>query len=104
MKIHGTNIRPTLKMSRPLFVVDQTIEAVLKAVQTTTGLNVSYGLRPHKMLARITHGIGADNEIASGVMIRALSATDAQFSWQLFYDPGLKEYAFNVHVVEAARR
>ncbi len=88
---------PTVERS-----VEDTIRAITAAVSTVTGTKVVLGAGPVNMLARARLETGAAGEAARSVLVRALSATGQQLTWQLCYDPGLRLYGLTIRPVPAA--
>jgi hypothetical protein len=76
-----------------------TLETICSEVRQATGAHVVVGMTPMKPLIANRVRIGARNEAARGLLARALDGLERKLSWQLFYDPGLKWYVLNIHVV-----
>jgi hypothetical protein len=72
---------------------------VLDSVSAATGRRLLIGMVPINLLARKMYEDGATPQPARELLTRILGATGFGLSWQLFYDPGLGIYMFNVHVV-----
>lgn len=80
--------------------VRELVEEVLAQVRASTGNRVVLGANPIKSLIQTELRLGAKDEPARDVLVRALAASGRKLSWQLFCDPGsTKMCAFNVHFV-----
>jgi hypothetical protein len=75
------------------------IKAVTEAVAEATGQPIIIGAAPLNALGRFRLENGATNRPARHLLLNAFEATGAPLSWQLFYDPGMKLYVLNIHVV-----
>jgi hypothetical protein len=77
------------------------INDVCVSLSVTTGQTVVLGSAP-SFLMKVTMSIAAANEAARSVLDRIFAEIDTPLSWDLFYDPGLRWYGLNVHVVREA--
>ena len=57
------------------------------------------GITPLNLMNQTKVRMGASNETARTVLARLMGQFRYRLSWQLFYDPGLKWYVLNVHIV-----
>ena len=84
-----------------LETLDVIIEEVRKAapheVKKVTG-----GMVPLNLMSQSNIRMGASQETARTALAHLMEKFRYKLSWQLFYDPGLKWYALNIHVVLAA--
>lgn len=80
-----------------LSTLELTVKAISQAIQT----KVIIGSVPLSLLMNTEVTQSARNEAARSVLLKSLEATKTPLSWQLFYDPGLKWFALNVHPVRA---
>ena len=78
------------------------LEAICDELSAITKGTVVVGTTPVNLLASKMSSIGASKEPARAVLERLVLAQDKALSWQLFYDPGLKWYVLNLHVVADA--
>lgn len=76
-----------------------TVREILAAVAQATGVSVVVGTVPLNLLARARISLGAENEIARSVLIRALDATGSRITWKLFFGPDVRMYALNLQVI-----
>lgn len=98
--------RITLPLMRR--TVDETVEAISKAIRTSTGKNIVAGDDQFRS-AYYAVTVGATNEPARGVLDRTLTgfeftggASDIpKAAWTLKYSPGLKMYILHVRQVVA---
>lgn len=79
--------------------VNTTLELITNAVSQVKGIKFIIGMAPMNLLDRTFYSGGANNEKAKDVLVRALKATNGKLSWRIFYDPGLKWYALNIHEI-----
>lgn len=79
--------------------VGETLQAILGTVTRVTGKRLVMGTTPIDLLFHSRTQQSATSEAAKTALVRALTATGRKLSWQLFYDPGQKMYALNVHLV-----
>jgi len=84
--------------------IAETIEIVLAAAHEQSGAILVEGVTPSQWLSTIDYEDGARAEPARDVLARALAASGVTLSWQLFYDPGFKMYALNIHRVPSTAR
>jgi hypothetical protein len=87
-----------------------TVRDILQAVSKGAGMNVGMGTLPMNLLFQTTGTIGALNEPARSVLIRALEGLHwngqnpstvpmRKIDWQMFYDANSRDYTFNAHIV-----
>ena len=83
----------------------QTLHAICEAVSQATGTHVEVGAVPLGLF--MNH---RDNEVvvsqkARDVLVQTLERTGSgtNLSWQLLYDPGMKTYYLNIHIVPAPK-
>jgi hypothetical protein len=77
----------------------ETLKVIVGEVQRTTGKKVTLGMLPLNKLFQLEIKMGASDEVARDVLIRFAKDTNIGLSWRLFYDPGLKWFALNMHRV-----
>jgi hypothetical protein len=77
-----------------------TLEAICEAVSAATGQKIEPGIVPFNAMRQKKVSIGADNETARSVLKKLIAATGMKMSWALFYDPGTKDYALNMPVID----
>ncbi|HLA10739.1 MAG TPA: hypothetical protein VJ023_09105 [Pyrinomonadaceae bacterium] len=79
----------------------QTLEALCTAISKRTHMPVIVGAIPLTMFLQHKDQEGADSQRARETLSQLLERTGKgmKLSWQLFYDPGMKIYALNIHVV-----
>ena len=82
----------------------QTLEAICDAVAHSAGVRIGVGTIPFNMLRQTRIHLTASEESARSVLVRALAGMHRNVSWRLFYDPGLRLYVLNVHVVQTRER
>ncbi len=75
------------------------LKEIVEGVSKEAGVMVVTGLMPWNLLFRVRVEGSASNEPARAVLSRTLQATNTKLSWQLFYDPGTKDYVLNLHPV-----
>jgi hypothetical protein len=75
------------------------LQEVCDTVSASTKEKVVVGTTPINLMMNETTAIGGSNETARSVLERLVLGIDEPLSWQLFYDPGLKWYVVNIHVV-----
>jgi hypothetical protein len=80
--------------------VSTTLELITNAVSQVRGIKFVIGTAPLNLLTRTTFRRGANNEKARDVLISALKATNSKLSWRILYDPGIKWYILNLHVIK----
>ena len=100
--IRGSVLESSISIPGATRTADEMIRKVLRLVTHTTGITVELGIAPVNLLRGTTVNEGATREVARDVLLRTLSATGRTLSWQLFYGPDTKTYAFNVHIVESS--
>jgi len=74
------------------------LQAIVEAIQKANGFPIKVGTVPLNVFRPRIH-LGAENERARDVLIRALDATGARMTWQLYYAPDLKFYVLNIKEV-----
>ena len=79
------------------------LEEICRSLSWATGETVILGVTPRRALSGTT-AVATDNEPARTVLGRLFSELPEDLSWQLFYDPGLRWYVLNIHVVQATVR
>jgi hypothetical protein len=83
----------------------ETLQIILDQVSKTSGYKVGLGMIPINFLAQSTVFAGANQEKAQDALLRLFATAqwaDAplpKLSYQLFYEPGTRDYMFNAHVV-----
>ena len=77
----------------------QTLEAICAALTQTNGVRVIVGAVPLNIFFRYHDREGGISNKARDVLVNLLKGAGNDLSWQLFYDPGLKMYALNIHRV-----
>jgi hypothetical protein len=86
----------------------ETLHDILQALSRKAGVNVAIGTVPANFLLQTMGTIGASNEAARSVLLRAFDGLHWNLStnlpvrkvdWRLYYDPNSKDYTFNAHVV-----
>ena len=98
----GSRLEARVSVVERSRTVYELLKAVLDQVSVEIQRPVGLGLAPMSMVTatRVSHG--AQNERARDVIVRALGATGAKLSWQLFCGPGQPRLCmFNVHVVSS---
>lgn len=108
-------INPTGKVQELTPILDKTItiapkqrtgaELVSEICQalSVTGQTVISGTMPFSLLARHETTLGGSGLTARSFLSRLLAEMTVPLSWQLFYDPGLRMYVLNVHVVSGSK-
>jgi hypothetical protein len=74
--------------------------AILGAVSRASGQQVGPGIIPVNGLRTHIVDVGANNEPARAVLARMIAATGLKMSWRLLYDPGTKDYALNMALID----
>lgn len=79
----------------------QTLEVLCSAISRVTQRRVVVGAIPSAMFLQHRDQLGAESQRARDTLVQLLERTSKgmKLSWQLFYDPGMKIYALNIHVV-----
>ena len=77
---------------------DQAIGLLLRSLSQTIRIPVLYGSGPVNLLAQTRLDLASSSKPARTVLSTILRASGKPLSWQLFFDPGLRLYVFNVHV------
>jgi hypothetical protein len=77
----------------------KTVDAICAAISHTTNTQLGAGTIPLNQFLQHRDQHGAINEKARNVLLRTLENTGTNLSWRLFYDPGIKMYALNIHQV-----
>lgn len=77
----------------------QTLDAICAAISQTNGTQVILGAVPLNAFVPYHDRQGATSQRARDVLVNLLKGVGDNFSWQLFYDPGMKVYALNIHQV-----
>jgi hypothetical protein len=80
------------------------IDAICARLAADSKATVVVGTSPVNFLMSKKTSIGASNETARAVLDRLIAETGTPLSWQLFYDPGLKWYVLNIHIVRSAAK
>ena len=81
--------------------VEQAITLLVQAVSKASQTKIEVVSGPASLFSRTMVRIGAQNEIARNVLVRALEATDRKLSWQLLCSGGSdKSCGLNFVVVE----
>jgi hypothetical protein len=80
----------------------QLLEAWANAVTTSSRKRIIIGATPLKMLLTYKDDQGLNSPNARDALTEILSRVgkEVKLSWQLFYDPGQKIYAINIHRVQ----
>ena len=73
-----------------------TLQTIANAVSLSAGIKVNFGLAPYKWLMQQKLTIGANNEVARDVLLRALDSTGAKLIWWLLYDPHNRSYGLSI--------
>ena len=90
----------------------ETLHDILQTLSRTVGVNVGIGTVPTNFLFQTTGAIGASNETARSVLLRAFDGLHRNLStnlpvrnvdWHLYYDPNSKDYTFNAHFVNVEK-
>ena len=86
-----------------------TLKLILDDVSRTSGFRVDVGMFPLNGFIQRTVKVGAQGEAAGSVLLRLFAEVASAkretgesvtvLSYQLLFDPGLRSYAFNIHVV-----
>lgn len=80
----------------------ETLLLILLQVSSATGERVNLGTSPTNLLDRSRARLGAVDERARDVLVRALAATKMNLSWRLLCTArSPRECAFNLHTVQA---
>jgi hypothetical protein len=79
----------------------QMLEALCAEVSRYVQLPVVVGTVPHGLFLQHKENEGVESAIARDFLVQLLERTGngTRLSWQLFYDPGLRMYALNIHPV-----
>ncbi|MEK6337748.1 MAG: hypothetical protein AABM67_22745 [Acidobacteriota bacterium] len=79
----------------------QMLEALCAEVSRSVQSRVVVGTAPYGLFLQHKENQGVDNAIARDFLPQLLerAGKGTRLSWQLFYDPGLKMYALNIHPV-----
>ena len=79
----------------------QTLEALCSAVSKATQMRVVVGAVPFGLFLQHKDQQGVAGQKAREFLVQLLEsiAKGKKLSWQLLYDPGMKIYALNIHVV-----
>ena len=75
-----------------------------QSLTLATSQTVIPGSIPRKLLANHVTTITATNETARSVLSQFLGELSDDLSWQVFYDPGLRWYVLNIHVVPGTKK
>ncbi len=75
------------------------LQAICDAVSRATQTHVEVGIIPTNLFLQLRTKQGASNQTARDVLLDTLAATKRKISWHLYYDPGMKWYALNLHFV-----
>ncbi len=82
----------------------QTLDAICAAVSQATKTQVVVGMVPLNRFFQHRDQEGATSETARDVLLKLLERTGTNLSWQLFYEPGIRMYALNIHQVGPTNR
>lgn len=79
----------------------RTLEALTESVAKAAQVRIILGNVPLELFLRHKDSQGAEGQRAREFLVQLLQriSPDRPLSWQLLYDPGLKMYALNIHVV-----
>lgn len=79
----------------------QALEALCTAISKANQTRVIIGSIPIGLFLRQRDEKGASRQRAREVLFQLLQrmSNGTKLSWQLFYDPGMKIYALNIHIV-----
>ena len=79
----------------------QMLEAWTSAVSANSKEQVIIGMVPVNLLLRYKDEQGLSSQSTRDALTEILkrSGKRVKLSWQLFYEPGLKSYAINIHSV-----
>jgi hypothetical protein len=77
----------------------ETLKLIRDAVNQAGRIKIAIGTAPANFLSHKSSRQGATNEKARDVLVRTLKATNAKFSWRIFYASGWKMYFLNVYSV-----
>jgi hypothetical protein len=80
----------------------QMLQTICGALSKTNETPVLVGIFPNNLLYNVRTNHNAASKSARESLLSLFANTNRKLSWQLFYDPGLQEYALNVHVVPDA--
>lgn len=80
------------------------VNEICQSLSIATSQSVIVGNGPWGQLRSHTTAITASNEPARSVVSRLFAEISLPLSWQLFYDPGLKLYVFNIHAVDSTAK
>jgi hypothetical protein len=72
------------------------IEVICRAVSEETGFKIWKGTAPWGYFQQRRVTLGADQEPARTVLLRALGTTGRSWSWRLLYAPGDAAFALNI--------
>jgi hypothetical protein len=75
------------------------LEAICQQLSASTGKKVILGIIPVNAFAQHHGSYGASGETARDVLSSVLDSIGAGYSWRLLFDPGVQEYALNIHWV-----
>lgn len=80
----------------------QMLEAWQDAVSTNSKQRIIIGMVPINILVRYKDNRGFSSQNARDVLTEILlrSGKKMKLSWRLFYEPGLQQYAINIHRVQ----
>ena len=81
-----------------------TLDAIVNEVNRISGTRLGMGTVPINLLMQTKARVGASNEVARDVLVRALAATGSPVSWRLFCQPFHPDdfCALNLAVVRVA--
>jgi hypothetical protein len=79
----------------------QMLEALCAEVSKSVQLRVVVGMAPYGLFLQHKENQEVESAIARDVLVQLLerAGNGTRLSWQLFYDPGLRMYALNIHRV-----
>lgn len=100
--------KPLLNTAVSIFPKQRTgavfLNEVCQSLSSTTGQKVVLGTIPTSLLMTRTTSITATSEPARTVISRFFAEFPEALSWRLLYDPGLRWYVLNIHVVRSSLR
>jgi hypothetical protein len=79
----------------------QKLESICAVISRTTGIPIKLGTIPDNWFSRSQANRGVMGQKARDVLINMFATMDygTNLSWRLFYGPGTKNYALNIHLV-----
>jgi hypothetical protein len=76
------------------------LREICQAASAESGQHVEIATVPANALSNQQIAIGANYEPARAVLEKLIVANPTPLSWQLLYDPGLKTYYLNLHILK----